>query len=217
MQFLQTGSKCTPCDAHLSSVVLWEVPPSRPCQMHWKDRRKLPEPSLSPGMHLQCSGQGRPSWSSVLRNFLYPVCVADSTLLLSRWVMRWRFTILSRNLPAQIEDWWGKQLQGFFLSLPFFGTGIITASFQTAGTTPFIQLWLKIFRSTALKQAPRRFSISPVFLSGPGAFLIWMRIKLTSLDARLLDGVLDSSLKDGWNAVSGWSIKTVDHFKSAKK
>ena len=64
------------------------------------------------------------------------------------------------------------------------------AFFQTAGTTPFIQLWLKLFRSTALEQAPRCFSIYPVIQSGPGAFFVF-----TFFGASLSSFMLKGSVK----------------------
>ena len=59
LQIGSAGSTFTSWFAHRSSVVSQEVPLSRPCQMHLRDRRRLPEPSFSPGMHLWCSAQGR--------------------------------------------------------------------------------------------------------------------------------------------------------------
>ena len=73
------------------------------------------------------------------------------------------------------------------------------ASFQTAGTTPFIQLWLKIFKSTVLEQALRCFSISPVIPSGPGAFLVFTFFKASFSSFMLKGSVIEQSCSSPYN------------------
>ena len=110
-------SICTSYDAHRSSVVLWEVPLSRACQMHLKNWIKLPEPSFSPGMHLRCSGQVRQ---------VGPLCFETSCI---SFVLEIAHCCSSggwwdADLPSSqaiclhsLEDWYGGSCEGSYLCL----------------------------------------------------------------------------------------------------
>ena len=81
--------------------------------------------------------------------------------------------------------------------------------FPDCSTTPFIQLWLKIFRSSALQQAPRCFSISPVIPSVPGAFLVFTFSKASFSSFMLKGSVMEQSRSSPYNDRMMFSVSSL--------